>query len=429
MPCSLARPLELGTVSTSSATVPGIGPIAEAAPLSLCAREPHVPADRLVAEMVPPPRFDSVRFDTYIPDPNQPSQTEAVTRPERLRGGPRRGARERRRQARRWFGLGKARPPAPAGPRGVYLDGGYGVGKTHLLASLWHATPAEPALKAFGTFVELTNLVGALGFQQTVQTLCGHRLLCIDEFELDDPGDTVLVSTLLGKLVDAGVALAATSNTLPGKLGEGRFAAGRLPARDPGPVGALPRRCASTARTTATAVCPRPRRRTPTSRSPRPRTPPRARSLDDFPHLLDHLARVHPSRYGALTDGLTRGLPDRRRPVPDQSTALRLVVLADRLYDREMPVLASGAALRPAVQRGDAERRLPQEVLPRHLPAHRAGARRQGTRGALTPPAPAVHRSMTTSPGQGSIPANPPSLFRLSSARNVKLTLQTTLQG
>ena len=73
--------------------------------------------------------------------------------------------------------------------------------------------------------MELTNLVGALGFQQTVRTLSGHRLLCIDEFELDDPGDTVLVSTLLGRLVDAGVALAATSNTLPGKLGEGRFAA------------------------------------------------------------------------------------------------------------------------------------------------------------------------------------------------------------
>ena len=30
------------------------------------------------------------------------------------------------------------------------------------------------------------------------------------------------------------------------------------------------------------------------------------------------------------------------QPVPDQSTALRLVVLADRLYDREVPVLASG---------------------------------------------------------------------------------------
>ncbi|WP_241827177.1 AFG1/ZapE family ATPase, partial [Streptomyces graminilatus] len=65
-------------------------------------------------------------------------------------------------------------------------------------------------------------------------------------------------------------------------------------------------------------------------------------SLDDFPQLLDHLARVHPSRYGALTDGLKAVCLTDVRPVPDQSTALRLVVLADRLYDREVPVLASG---------------------------------------------------------------------------------------
>ena len=33
------------------------------------------------------------------------------------------------------------------------------------------------------------------------------------------------------------------------------------------------------------------------------------------------------------------------RPVDDQSVALRLVVLADRLYDRDVPVLSSGAPL------------------------------------------------------------------------------------
>ncbi|MET7594012.1 cell division protein ZapE [Streptomyces sp. NPDC004082] len=324
---------------SSSPAAHGLSPIAEAAPQSLCAREPHVPADRLVAEMVPPPRFDSVRFDTYIPDPNQPSQTEAV----RVLGdfaaglGAAHGAASGR---RRLFGLGRA-PKAPTGPRGVYLDGGYGVGKTHLLASLWHATPAEPALKAFGTFVELTNLVGALGFQKTVQTLSGHRLLCIDEFELDDPGDTVLVSTLLGKLVDAGVALAATSNTLPGKLGEGRFAAAdflreiqglsahfrplRIDGEDYRHRG-LPEAPApfSDEQVTKTAYATE------------------GASLDDFPHLLEHLARVHPSRYGALTDGLAAVCLTDVRPVPDQSTALRLVVLADRLYDREVPVLASG---------------------------------------------------------------------------------------
>ncbi|WP_415938616.1 cell division protein ZapE [Streptomyces sp. 039-1] len=324
---------------SSSTTASGIDPIAEAAPLSLCAREPHVPADRLVAEMVPPPRFDSVRFATYIPDPNQPSQTEAVGVLETFAAGLG-GAHALGGPKRKLFGFGKA-PKTPAGPRGVYLDGGYGVGKTHLLASLWHATPAEPALKAFGTFVELTNLVGALGFQKTVQTLSGHRLLCIDEFELDDPGDTVLVSTLLGKLVDAGVALAATSNTLPGKLGEGRFASTdflreiqglsahfrplRIDGEDYRHRG-LPEAPAPFSEEQVTKAA----------------YATEGASLDDFPHLLEHLARVHPSRYGALTDGIGAVCLTDVQPVPDQSTALRLVVLADRLYDREVPVLASG---------------------------------------------------------------------------------------
>ncbi|MFD7680642.1 cell division protein ZapE [Streptomyces sp. NPDC060187] len=324
---------------SSSTTASGIDPIAEAAPLSLCAREPHVPADRLVAEMVPPPRFDSVRFATYIPDPNQPSQTEAVGVLETFAAGLG-GAHALGGPKRKLFGFGKT-PKTPAGPRGVYLDGGYGVGKTHLLASLWHATPAEPALKAFGTFVELTNLVGALGFQKTVQTLSGHRLLCIDEFELDDPGDTVLVSTLLGKLVDAGVALAATSNTLPGKLGEGRFASAdflreiqglsahfrplRIDGEDYRHRG-LPEAPAPFSEEQVTKAA----------------YATEGASLDDFPHLLEHLARVHPSRYGALTDGIGAVCLTDVQPVPDQSTALRLVVLADRLYDREVPVLTSG---------------------------------------------------------------------------------------
>ncbi|MFD4575623.1 cell division protein ZapE [Streptomyces sp. NPDC058417] len=329
-------------MSPSSPSSPsGSDPIADAAPLSLCARAPQVPADRLVAEMVPPPRFDSVRFGTYLPDPNQPSQTEAVRVLEGfaagLGGAPAGGA------ARRGFlGLGRAKTPkVPAGPRGVYLDGGYGVGKTHLLASLWHATPAEPALKAFGTFVELTNLVGALGFQQTVRTLSGHRLLCIDEFELDDPGDTVLVSTLLGRLVEAGVALAATSNTLPGKLGEGRFAS----------VDFLREIQGLSAHFRSLRIDGEDYRHRGLPEAPAPYSDEqvtkaayatKGASLDDFPHLLDHLAKVHPSRYGALTDGLTAVCLTDVRPVPDQSTALRLVVLADRLYDREVPVLASG---------------------------------------------------------------------------------------
>ncbi|MFE0346779.1 cell division protein ZapE [Streptomyces griseoluteus] len=323
----------------SSTAASGSTPLTDAGPLSLCAREPHVPADRLVAEMVPPPRFDSVRFATYIPDPNQPSQTDAVGVLEGFAaglGGGRPGEGKRG-----LFGFGRAKAKAPAGPRGVYLDGGYGVGKTHLLASLWHATPAEPSRKAFGTFVELTNLVGALGFQQTVRTLSGHALLCIDEFELDDPGDTVLVSSLLGKLVEAGVALAATSNTLPGKLGEGRFAAADFLREIQG----------LSAHFRALRIDGEDYRHRGLPEAPAPYTDEQVTkaayraegaSLDAFPRLLEHLAKVHPSRYGALTDEVRAVCLTDVRPVPDQSTALRLVVLADRLYDREVPVLASG---------------------------------------------------------------------------------------
>jgi cell division protein ZapE len=331
-----------------STTTPGTSPSVstadpvqnDAAPLSLCAREPHVPAERLVAEMVPPPRFDAVRFDTYVPDPQQPSQTEAVRVLEGFAAGLGREEAGASGGWRRLLRRGGA-ADAPKGPRGVYLDGGYGVGKTHLLASLWHATPAPPEHKAFGTFVELTNLVGALGFQQTVRTLSDHRLLCIDEFELDDPGDTVLVSTLLGRLVEAGVALAATSNTLPGKLGEGRFAAAdflreiqglsahfrplRIDGEDYRHRG-LPEAPAPAAASEVEHAA----KATPGA------------ALDPFPDLLDHLSRVHPSRYGALCDGVAAVCLTDVGAVPDQSTALRLVVLADRLYDREVPVLASG---------------------------------------------------------------------------------------
>ncbi len=308
-------------------------------PLSLCAREPRVAADRLVAAMVPPPRFDAVRFATYAPAPDRPSQSEAVRVLEGFAAGltdpPATGGR------RGLLGWRRRATKAPATARGVYLDGGYGVGKTHLLASLWHATPAEPERKAFGTFVELTHLVGALGFQETVRTLSGHRLLCIDEFELDDPGDTVLVSTLLGRLVDSGVALAATSNTLPGRLGEGRFAAADF-LREIQTLSARFRTLRIDGedyrhRGLPAAPVPHPEERV--TRAAHARA---GASLDAFPDLLDHLARVHPSRYGALTDGVRAVCLTGVRPVRDQSTALRLVVLADRLYDREVPVLASG---------------------------------------------------------------------------------------
>ncbi|MFD9125273.1 cell division protein ZapE [Kitasatospora sp. NPDC059571] len=299
---------------------------------ALTDRLPVVPAERLVAEMVPPPRFAGVSFGSYLPDSTQPSQYEAVQVLEQFAASLNGAGTAAKRG---WF---RRSAPTPVGPAGIYLDGGYGVGKTHLLASLWHATPGP---KAFGTFVELTNLVGALTFKGAVETLSTHRLLCIDEFELDDPGDTVLVSTLLGRLVENGVKLCATSNTLPEKLGEGRFAATDFLREIQGlsahfrPV----RIDGQDYRHRGLPAAPAPY--TDEQVTERAGARPGA-SLDDFDALLEHLKAVHPSRYGALLDDVHAVFLRGVRPVDDQSTALRLVVLADRMYDRELPITASG---------------------------------------------------------------------------------------
>ncbi len=293
-------------------------------------RRPAVDRDRLLAELQPPPRFAGERFSTYRPDAEHPSQAAALERlrdfAHRLGAPSQRGLLRRRRR-----GQG----------RGVYLDGGFGVGKTHLLASVWHAAPAP---KVFGTFVELTNLVGALGFAPTVEVLSGHRLVCIDEFELDDPGDTVLMATLLSRLAEAGVALAATSNTLPGALGEGRFAADDF----------LREIQALSSRFDVLRIEGEDFRHRGLPEPPDPwddervaawaRARPDA-TLDDFGSLCARLAELHPSRYGALVDGVSGVGLTRVRTVTDQNVALRLVALVDRLYDRDVPVAAGGDRL------------------------------------------------------------------------------------
>ncbi len=293
-------------------------------------RNPSVSPDQLLAGFVPPPRFRDVRFETYVPSPDQPTQAAAVAGLQAFAA--RLAQPEPRRRLFRRGAPPEARP-------GIYLDGGFGVGKTHLLASLYHAVPGPVA---FGTFVEYTHLVGALGFERTVAALATHRLVCIDEFELDDPGDTVLMSTLLGRLVDLGVRLAATSNTLPDRLGEGRFAADDFLREIQGLAGHF-----DIYRIDGPDFR---HRGMPDPPPPLPAQEVRARlapgaTIDDFAEVLAHLARVHPSKYGRLVEGITAVHLTDVVSVSDQAAALRLVVLVDRLYDRDVPLIVSGVPL------------------------------------------------------------------------------------
>ena len=68
-------------------------------------------------------------------------------------------------------------------------------------------------------------------------------------------------------------------------------------------------------------------------------------SDDAFTDLVSHLARVHPSRYIRLIEGVSMvGMRD-VAPFTDQSAALRFVAFIDRVYDAELPIRATGISL------------------------------------------------------------------------------------
>ena len=118
-------------------------------PGCLVDRDPQVSPERLLTDLVPPPHFASVRFSTYAPDPGQPSQAAAVAALEAF------GGRLEQRPSRRW--LRKAAPPEERA--GVYLDGGFGVGKTHLLHAIGHyAMSLYPGIRVrYVSSEEFTN--------------------------------------------------------------------------------------------------------------------------------------------------------------------------------------------------------------------------------------------------------------------------------
>ncbi|MGO1235648.1 MAG: cell division protein ZapE [Microbacterium gubbeenense] len=311
---------------------------AQATTVQLAERRPRLTGEEMLASLVPPPQFRGATFETYRADDAYPSQQESK---ELLQRFATHGSAPLARGGLFSFGR-KNKRPAEMKP-GVYLDGGFGVGKTHLLASIYHAVPARR--KYFGSFIEYTALVGALGYKNTVDLLTGSALLCIDEFELDDPGDTMVMTRLLAELVRTGTRLAATSNTPPNALGEGRFAAqdflreiqSMSDSFETIRIDGVDYRQRSLAGGAVVTD--------PDDYESALVSIDGTASDDDFDALISHLAQVHPSRYIRLVEGIDlvglRGV----RQLTDQSEALRFVAFVDRVYDAQIPMRATGAAL------------------------------------------------------------------------------------
>ena len=298
----------------------------------ICARTPVIIAAELIRELVPPREFTHSSFANYKPDPSFVSQENARDIAASFALSSSKGFLKR-----------KSPPQAP----GLYLDGGFGVGKTHLLASMFHQFRGK---KLFGSFLAFTSLVGALGFAKALETLSEFELIAIDEFELDDPGNTMIMSRLLNELAQRGTRFAATSNTPPNALGEGRFAADDFQREILG-IG----RQFLMVRVDGEDY----RHRPSDSKS-------QSYSLEelqawvdsdtavaDFGELLKKLGTVHPALYGKLlSDDRKLAITD-VYALTDQNDALRFVGLVDRAYELQIPIHASGTP--------------PTEIFPQHF--------------------------------------------------------------
>jgi cell division protein ZapE len=292
-----------------------------ALPKSLIGIAPEVSTQELMRQLQPPPEFFQARFENYRPDPAFASQQAAVDRAKQFVTGP----------TKRLFSKAV---PVP----GVYLDGGFGVGKTHLLASIWHAFQGP---KVFGSFLEYTSLVGYLGFAEAVNQFSKYGLICIDEFELDDPGDTMLMSRFLKELSAKGIRFAATSNTPPNALGQGRFAADDFKREIQG-LGE---------RFEMISVDGEDYRHRDSSADSRNLSDRELRDwisyqsdpyLDRFIDLLEFLGTLHPTKYRRLLHDVGAiGIHDLFQ-LEDQVAALRLVSFIDRLYEQQIPLRTSG---------------------------------------------------------------------------------------
>ena len=116
-----------------------------------------------------------------------------------------------------------ARPPVP---RGVYLWGGVGRGKSFLMDIFFAAVPVMRKTRVHfhefmrGVHRELHDLKGTENpLDEVAQRIAArHRLICFDEFHVSDIADAMILHRLLEKLFELNVGFVMTSNYPPAGL-------------------------------------------------------------------------------------------------------------------------------------------------------------------------------------------------------------------
>ncbi len=114
----------------------------------------------------------------------------------------------------------------PAVPRGVYMWGGVGRGKSFLMDSFYSVVPVVRKTRLhFHEFMrdvhrQLDELKGISDPLDEVAKRIAkkYRLICFDEFHVSDIADAMILYNLLKGLFDNGVSFVMTSNYEPGTL-------------------------------------------------------------------------------------------------------------------------------------------------------------------------------------------------------------------
>jgi cell division protein ZapE len=111
-------------------------------------------------------------------------------------------------------------------PRGVYMHGGVGRGKSFLMDCFYNAVPLKRKTRLhFHEFMrevhrELTSLQGTVNPLDALAERMAERykLICFDEFHVADITDAMILHRLLSALFENGVGFVTTSNFKPDEL-------------------------------------------------------------------------------------------------------------------------------------------------------------------------------------------------------------------
>ncbi|CAL8468725.1 g8265 [Coccomyxa elongata] len=117
----------------------------------------------------------------------------------------------------------------PAPPRGLYMHGGVGTGKTMLMDLLVETAPPEFKLRRATFHDFMLDVHSRLHRHErtadplsyvAAQLMADMRVLCLDEFFVTDVADATMLNRLFGQMWDRGLVLVATSNRAPDGLYE-----------------------------------------------------------------------------------------------------------------------------------------------------------------------------------------------------------------